>query len=113
MTHALLGDIPYRLNESAFLRLTLILPLKYFSFFLLSDSLLIVQCITTPGLLATKVMTKRRAATDKLLGETGVKSTKKCNGDSVAKGKQPKQIFRGSFRTLISWLFSESECFPM
>ena len=35
------------------------------------------------------------------LGETGVKSNKKCISDSVAEGKQPMQLFRGSFCTSI------------
>ena len=45
------------------------------------------------------------------IGETGVKSNKKCIRDSVAQGKQPMQLFHGSFRTSMLCLFSESECF--
>ena len=48
-----------------------------------------------------------------IIGETGVKSNKKCISDSVAKGKRSMQLFRGSFRTSMIQLFMESECFRM
>ena len=48
-----------------------------------------------------------------VVGEMGLKVTKKCISDSVAKGKQPMQFFWGSFHTSMLWLFREGQCFWM
>ena len=58
-------------------------------------------------------LTENKEGTNYTVGETGVKSNTKCISDFVAKGKQPMQLFRGSFRTSMLWLFGKSECFRM